>query len=175
MSQLISYRYPLSSFSSSSGKVNYPELNIEVEASSIERFKDAYATKGLVYIDFTEPINSDDKMTLDTIVSDHLGQPSRVDAKFQESRRGIWSKIIGRAFVHHLLKHIPDTISAFNKFMSSDVETWIYDGNHDPLVSALNSAAGAGQPFSALLNTPLANGETMLDYLIGEIPATPYI
>lgn len=164
-----SYRYELAAFDKES-------LTLEIEASPLLGFQSVDSNLfNEIVVSFKDPISAADLLILDDIMSTHTGNKPIVTKELMDKRTSRWAKVIGRAVIHPLLRDQPNTVSAFNSAMATTIWSWTFDGNHEPVIAQLNALASNGQPFSPLLNAPLNSKSTMLQYLIDEIPVSPYI
>ena len=169
MSQIIySYDAPI--------PLNTENLDIEIAASPVPDYVGVRVVDGKVQITLENELVQADKDELDLIIQNHDGSQARTTQQLQAKREAILSRVVNMAHVHPVLKLDPDSITSYLTSIDNYFNSWKRDGNHNVLIQKITDDAAVGEPFEAFLNTEInTEGVKTFQFLVSEIPTTPYI
>lgn len=178
MAVLKSYGYD-----SNTKKFNLDRLHNEIKASPLPTLSNGELVNpsiynGKVWITFDEPLDADQQIVLDTIVTNHNGDLKPVTARgLRDKREDLFADLVDLAINHPVLSAMTDEISAYQAAIAPEILAWTRDGNHGPFIAKIAAdAANASHPNHAFLNVTVnTEGAKTFQFIIANIPTTPYI
>ncbi len=183
--------------------LNLENLDIELDASPVVGYVGVVVSNSdPSELDVLfESASNLDQVNIDAVqamLDAHDGKQARTTLALQQKREQLFSKLVDKAHHHPVLKaedvvnNPPHTgenvISKYLASIDNKINSWKRDGNHHTIVNKLvEDANDGGGEFHGFLNTKVADVTNPADpegaklevltfqYIISEIPETPYI
>lgn len=179
------YSYPFPGF-----EPNFEALDVQISASSLQGFQSVKAFDREIQVKFEQSLSADDELQLDAIIAAHDGSPSRTTKSLNDGREAILRKIVDMAHAHPVLSdnNAPaseqkgdDVITAYLTYIDNYFNAWKRDGNPQILIDKIIADSQSGDYVTFLNHTvspptaELPDGGKTFQFLISQIPTTPYI